>query len=265
MRFIRRLPVFFLCLFLFAGYADSKDVVLKTLVVNPSKTKTQSALLKAYLPKEAKPGDIKELGDLKIDYDIEKSLYYVYKMFELGPGESESREITIDDIWVIPAETIDALNTLALEYVKVLRDSEFYDSAAETQRDIEEKSRQILLKQQEAMDAQPQTHIAVYRENMKELEKMRDMLAKMEKNAGKAGSVSAGGAGGSFVSAERISVKASWWLILGVIVFLGFMSLVFFVVWHKQVGESERGGEKEITKPVSGEKESGQAEKQEKE
>ncbi len=262
---LRYLPVFFFCFILFAaGNAKAKDVVLKALVVNPSKTKTQSALLKAYLPREAKPADVEEMGDLKIDYDIEKALYYVYKMFELEPGQSEKREITINDIWIIPEEKINALNSSALDYVKILRDSGFYDSAVVMQREIEEKSRQILLKQQEALDAQPQTHIAVYRENMKGVEEINNMLVKMEKESGKVKAAAGAGGGGSSVPLEKISVKASWWLILGVIFFLGLISLVFFVVWHRQVGESVSGGE-ETAAPASGENAPVEENKQEKE
>ncbi len=97
------------------------SIVLKTLVVNPSESKTQKALLKAYLPEEAKPEDIVELGDLKIDYDIEKNLYYVYKELELAPGESVSRSIEIKDVWIISQAELEALTGRAGELVEALR------------------------------------------------------------------------------------------------------------------------------------------------
>jgi len=97
------------------------NIVLKTVVVNPSQTKTQTALLKAYLPKEVKPEDIVELGDLKVDYDIEKSLYYVYKECELAPGESISRSIEIKDVWIISRTELEALTSRAKELVEALR------------------------------------------------------------------------------------------------------------------------------------------------
>ena len=203
------------------------SIVLKTLVVNPSESKTQKALLKAYLPEEAKPEDIVELGDLKIDYDIEKNLYYVYKELELAPGESVSRSIEIKDVWIISQAELEALTGRAGELVEALRKTAYFDTAVVLQKDLEEKSSGVLNKQEQALDALPQTHIAVYRENTEMLGSMKTMLARLEKMFIES-KIAAGAA------AEKVSVKATWWVILGVIIALGLISFIFLIIWQRQ-------------------------------
>jgi hypothetical protein len=213
------------------------SIILKSMVINPSKTKTQEAMLKAYLPKEAVPEDIVDLGDLKIDYDITKALYYVYKGFELAPGESASRSIEIKDIWVISGTELDSLTGRAKELAEALKKTAYFDTAITLQKDIEQKSSDILSKQEKAMDATPQTHIAVYRDNQKALDTIKNVLAELEKMKTRVVSGPPPG---------RVSVRASWWLILGVIIALGLFSFIFFIIWQRQaikLGEKEEKSE----------------------
>lgn len=200
-------------------------IVLKTMVVNPSRTKTQTALLKAYLPKEVKPEDVVNLGDLKIDYDVEKGLYFVYKEFELSPGESASRSVEIKDVWLISKAELTALTGRAKELVEALKKTTYFDVAVVLQKGLEEKSNEVLNKQEQAMTALPQTHIAVYRDNVEIFDSMEVTLAKLENMLIEA---KIGGGG------ERVSVKATWWVILGVIIALGLISFVFFIIWQRQ-------------------------------
>lgn len=223
-----------------AGEVES-SVILKALVVNPSRTKTQKALLKAYLPKEAKPEDIIDLGDLKIDYDIEKALYYVYKEFELEPGESVGRSIEIRDIWIISRAELDSLTGRAKKLVETLKKTAYFETAVTLQRDIEEKTGEILDKQEKAMDAIPQTHIAVYRQNQKRLDSIKSMLAKLEKMVIESKLTGA-------TPTRRVSVKTTWWVILAVIVSLGLLSVIFFIIWHRQAAVIETEEEKEKAK-----------------
>jgi len=204
-------------------------IVLKTVVVNPSQTKTQTVLLKAYLPKEVKPEDIVELGDLKIDYDIERNLYYVYKEFELKPGESASRSIEIKDVWIISRAELEILTGRARELVEALKETAYFDTAVTLQKDLEEKSSEVLNKQERAITALPQTHIAVYRDNAEMLDSMKAVLARLEKMF-----IESKIATGAAI--EKVSVKATWWVILGVIIVLGLISLAFFIIWHRQAG-----------------------------
>ncbi len=203
------------------------NITLKTLVVNPSKTKTQTAILKAYLPKEATAEDVVDLADLKIDYDIQKGLYFVHQRYELAPGESISREIEIRDVWVISSAEIDSLLSQAKELAEKLKGTSYYDMAVALREDIESKAREILERQERAMDALPQTHIGAYRKNVKILDSTNVKLARLEKMLAETKA-----AAGPKV--ERIHVKATWKLIVAMIIVLGLLSFTFFFIWNRQ-------------------------------
>ena len=148
---------------LWTNYAQA-SIILKTMIVNPSRTKTQTAVLKAYLPREIKPKDIVNLGDLKISYDIQKALYYVHKKVKLAPGESISRSVEIKDVWIISKAELSTLTGRARKLVEALKKTAYFNTAIVLQKDIEKKSNEILNKQKQAMDTLPQNHIAVYRD-----------------------------------------------------------------------------------------------------
>ena len=215
-------------IFCFLATEARCNIVLKTLVVNPSKTKTQTAILKAYLPKEATADDIVDLGDLKIDYDIQKGLYFVYNKYELKPGESVSREIEIKDVWVISKEDMGFLTSQAKKLAEKLKDTIYYTMAITLQKDIESKCSEILNRQEKAMDALPQTHIGAYRKNINVLDLTNIKLARLEKM------VTETKAAKNPEAAERIHVQATWKLIVAMIIVLGVLSFVFFIIWNRQ-------------------------------
>ena len=230
-----------------AGEAQG-SIILKATVVNPSKTKTQTAILRAYLPKETSPDDIVDLGDLKIDYDITRGLYYVYKECELAPGESVMRSVEIKDVWVISAAEINALTGRAKEIVEKLKKTAYFDTAAILQKDIESKTGEIIRKQEKAANSLPQTHIAVYRDNVDTLNSIKTTLARLDDMLLQA-KVTAPKEG----IRGKVSVQASWWVIMAVIITLGFLSFVFFIIWHRQAtggtGEEEQKEETEEMPP----------------
>jgi hypothetical protein len=211
------------------------DVVLKTMVVNPSPTKTQTATIKAYLPNEAKPEDILELGDLEVDYDIGQGLYYVYKVVELAPGESAAREIKLKDIWIISQSELESFSLRARELVESLKKSAYFQTAITLSDDITQKQSDIVRSQTSVANALPQVRIGTYRQNIKKLDAIRGNIAQLEKLFLEYKISLTSGQGG------RISVERSWAVILAVIASLGILSLVFFVIWHKQAGVLRAG------------------------
>lgn len=206
------------------------DIVLKTMVVNPSQTRTQTTTLKAYLPYEVKPEDIIDMADLELDYDINEGLYYVYKVVELAPGESIVREIRLKDIWIISQSDLEGFSLRARELVEALKKSAHFQTAVSLSEDITDKQSDIVRIQTSVANALPQARIGAYRQNMKKIEAIKANIAELEKLLfeHKIADVT-GGAG-------RISVEKSWAVILGVIASLGVLSLVFFIIWHKQAG-----------------------------
>jgi len=227
--------------------AAEANIVLKTMVINPSTTKTQKAVLKAYLPKEVTPQDIVNLGDLKIDYNVEKGLYYVYKEVTLKPGESAVRELEIKDIWMVSEKGLEAISKQAREMIKQLKNTSFFETAVVLNENIEKTKEEIIRRQEQAKDASPQVHIASFRESTKRLDKIKADLAKIERMVLEYKLIAKGGSG-------KVSIRATWLAIVLVILGLAVLSLIFFVIWHKQAGvlkffnETEEKGEKDQKK-----------------
>jgi len=211
------------------------DVVLKTMVVNPSPTKVQTATIKAYLPNEAKPEDIIDKGDLEVDYDIGEGLYYVYKVVELAPGEKAVREIRLKDVWIISQSDLESLSLRAKELVELLKKSAYFQTAITLSDDITQKQTDIVRSQTRVANALPQVRIGTYRQNIKKLEVIKGNIAQLEKLLLEYKISLTSGYGG------RISVERSWAVILAVIISLGILSLIFFVIWHKQAGVLRAG------------------------
>ena len=214
-------------IFSFLAAEAECNIILKTLVVNPSRNKTQTAKLMAYLPKEATADDIVDIGDLNVDYDIEKGLYYVHQKYDLKPGESISREIEIRDVWVISRADIENLTKQAKELAERLRGTTYFDMAVTLQKSIEDKVAEIMDKQEKAMDAKPGTHIGAYRSNMHTLDETNIALVKLEKMV--ADIKAKDGSGG-----DKIHVQATWRLIVAMVIALGLLSAIFFIIWNRQ-------------------------------
>ncbi|MCK5493433.1 MAG: hypothetical protein KAJ14_10025 [Candidatus Omnitrophica bacterium] len=215
----------------FPSYAG--NILLKSVIVNPSKTKIQEALIKVFLPKEVIPDNIVDLGDLKIDYDIDKELYFVYKEVILKPGESFARQVEIKDVWIILEIELEGLIGQGKEVLDKLKNTIYYETAAEIFKSMEEKKLDIINNQNQALDTLPQKHISVYRQNMEKLIVIKENLTNLEKVLMKTTNSEGSGT-------RKLFVKASWKAILAVVFALGFLSFVFFIIWYKQVEEKEK-------------------------
>jgi hypothetical protein len=227
--------MFLLTVLVFGLWANNAEssVVLRAVVVNPSRTKTQDTVLKAYLPEEVKPDDVLDMDDLAIDYDIEKQLYYVYKQFELAPGESVTRSVKIKNVWIISQAELESLVSKAKGLLENLANTSYANAARSLWEDIIYNMDEILKRQEQAADEVPQTLIAVYRENVVKLNLIKGHLTKLD-NMLLEERLSPPPAADVMIG--RISVEKSWAVILGVIVSLGILSLIFFIIWHKQAG-----------------------------
>ena len=210
------------------GFADK--IAIKILGVNPSRTNSQKVTLKARLPYEAKPGDILDIGDFELDYDVTDNLYYVYKVVELDPGQSASGEIIIKDVWFIKQTEIEPLLIHAQELVDKLQKSPYYDTAVSLNKEIKDTQADIFRTQAAAPTTMPHMRIGVYRKNIEQLDSIKQKIAFMEKKLFEHRATL--GSGSYF----KLSTEKSWAIILGVVLSLGLISLIFFIIWHKQAG-----------------------------
>jgi len=194
------------------------NIILKVMIVNPSKEQVQRVPLKAYLPKEVKPEDVFDRGDLDIAYDTQQGSYYVYNEYELKPGETLEREIEIRDIWSIPDSELESLRIEAIKLSDLLKNTEFSERVAFLKNSIETKLNQIIDNQKNP-PPNPEVHISDYRENLRILESVKADMALAR----------------SLLSqAKPLPTVVVWRLIIAIIIFLGVLGASFFFIWQKQ-------------------------------
>jgi hypothetical protein len=146
-------------------WLESGSVILRILVVNPSKTETQVVPVTVYLPKEVSPKDILYFDDFKLEYDPEKGIYFVAGEVELGPGQSMIKRVEMEDIWFFKEEQLSSFVNQAKEMAGQLKETSHSEEAASLVLSIQQKVQDIIEKQKQP-EANPGEHIRAYRERI---------------------------------------------------------------------------------------------------
>lgn len=206
-----------LAVFLGSVIAEA-NIVVRAAVVNTTPQKRKIPF-KSYLPKEIKPENVVDMGDLEIAYDPKEDAYYVYKDYELEPKESVLVEIEMEDVWRISDPEIKSLREEAGKVTKILSNTDYYDRANYLKNSIETKLNQIE-QSQKVVNPNPGGYISDYRENLKLLEAVKADLAAAKT---------------LMAEAKNIAPMLTWKLVIAIVVFLGFLGLVFFIIWQKQI------------------------------
>ncbi|MFA5039985.1 MAG: hypothetical protein WC732_09970 [Candidatus Omnitrophota bacterium] len=202
---------------LFSSLAEA-NIVVRAAVINPS-TQKRKVPFKSYLPKEVKPENIVEMGDLEIAYDPKESAYFVYKDYELEPRESVLVEIEMQDVWKVSAEEIASIREETQKVTDILANTDYYERAKYLKESIDEKLGRIE-GTQNLINPNPGGYISDYRENLKLLD-----AVKADLQAAKT----------LMTEAKQVSPLLTWKLIIAIVAFLGILGLAFFIVWLKQI------------------------------
>ncbi len=170
--------------------AQKGSVTLKINVTNPSQKESQTVPVKVYLPREANPKNIKDLGDLQIAYDPETGTYYVHGEATLEAGQSITKMVNMEDVWVFTEkELVDLANQAKEKASKLTEPASAQEGAAIVQR-------------------------------------VHPRIALL---AGSADTPSEEGA----PLGRSISMTTAWQIIFAILAFLGALSAVFFLTWHR--------------------------------
>lgn len=215
--------------------AEAKDITFKIIAVNPSKTKTQKTQIKKYLPEEISPNDIIDTSGLELEYDTDKSLYYIYKKeLELAPGEIRTFEIGVKDVWKILDNILTQLKDQTDSIMKHLINTDYYQLGQAIADNVYQRLEQIRAVQNNE-DLSREQHIGVYRQNLTRLKEIKEDIARIEKIL-----VTAGGPQApeiltdTKIQSDSPSKTMTWVAIFSIIVFSGFLAGALFFTWHRQ-------------------------------
>ncbi|HLD40916.1 MAG TPA: hypothetical protein VJA84_01930 [Candidatus Omnitrophota bacterium] len=215
--------------------ALSKTIKFRLMAVNPSKTKTQKVNLMTYLPAEVQQRDVLDSGGLELEYDAQKSAYYVFRNgVELAPSEIKKVEVEVRDVWNIRKSSLSEFKGRVETLIQKLEKTDYYPKAKEiadsiyvTLDDIE--------KSQDDQTVSPQQHIGIYRQNLLLLERVKEDIARLEKALATAGGpLSPEMLTKTKIKSEEPSKAMTWIVIFSIVIFTGLLAGVLFFTWYRQ-------------------------------
>ncbi|MBN2119653.1 MAG: hypothetical protein JW734_01180, partial [Candidatus Omnitrophica bacterium] len=226
---------------LISTFLQEGSVRFKIVAANPSKVKSQRVPVKVYLPEEVESKDILDLGGLSLEFDPEKSLYYVYgNDILLEPGQTRTFEVVVEDIWLIPEEEIKILEEKLDYFLKVFEGSEYYFKMEELFKKAGKLFKEIILSQNDPSLTRSQ-HIGVYRDNRYALRKLKEEIWEMEKILQQSqGLLVPRTLAKTRFKTDAPTKTATWIAIFVIIFFLALLSLVVFFSWHRQARATEK-------------------------
>jgi hypothetical protein len=208
---------------------------MSVVVVNPSDTKTQSVPIKMYLPQEVTPDAVLELDGLDLEFDSEKSMYYVYKDdVILKPSETRTFNVEIQDVWKVPQGRLDSLRDQARSVIERLEGSEFYDSAVLLGQAINKALDAIAVTQNDGAVSR-RTHIGIFRNNQQIIDQVKEDVERLEKQLEIVHSLPKPEVlEQAELKTESPRESTSWMIIFIIMLFIGMLAGVFFFTWQAQ-------------------------------
>ncbi|MCK5451320.1 MAG: hypothetical protein KAI70_06110 [Candidatus Omnitrophica bacterium] len=217
------------------------DVKMRVVAVNPSETEFKTTKVQIYLPEEVTPGDIVDPGELLIEYDAKKSIYYMHKKeVELGPRQTKIFEVLIRDVWIIPEVELGLLEKRTTRILLRLQDTDYYKEAVQMADIIFQRIEEIRTGQSDITISR-ENHIGIYRTNLKVVERIKDDIDKLEKLL-----IYVGGPPSpemledSELKMDSPTDRTTWFIIFIIIGFMGLLGVVFFFTWHQQAQITEK-------------------------
>lgn len=232
-----------------AADAAAATVKMRMVVVNPSTTKTQTKLVKNYLPKEVTLKDVIDDGGLEVDYDAEQGMLFVTKEIELAPSETKTFEIVLNDVWMVGDHKMEPLKKRTEITLKKLEDSPYFAQADLLAKTILGRLEEIVRTQSD-QSVSRQQHIAYYRDNLKVLESVAADVERLEKLL-----VTAGGPPNvellenTDAHLKSPNTKTTWILIFIILIFISILGGAFYFTWQGQARVTENifTREKDVT------------------
>src|SRR3989338_11136491 len=151
--------------FIGGARAAQAEVVLKMMVVNPSETEVKEYDIRSPLPQEVKPENVLDTDGLKVDYDSQAGAFVLVGHLTLKPKESVTKQVVLEDVWVIPADRFSSLRRETEEILRKLRGAAYQERGEMLGRAVERRLRDVE-ESQDRPATSPMQHITQYRENL---------------------------------------------------------------------------------------------------
>jgi len=221
------------------------EIVMKILVVNPSETESKEFTIHSALPPEVKAEDVLDTDGLRVDYDSRAGAYVLMGTVILKPKQSLTKHIVLEDVWVVPEERFATVQQ-EIEAILAKLAGTAYESQGKLLGDSFGRRLADIEASQEQPAVSPDQHISLYRDNLKSLQaldadlvSLRQLMVMAALQPADEAVLTGSGAGaalsGTGPDRGGLSILTTWRLIFFILGLLGFVSLSFFLVWHRQL------------------------------
>ncbi len=214
-------------------------MTLKVVAINPSTEKSKTVPVRIDLPQEVKPSDIIDSGELKVEFDTERSIYYVYKPdVALAPKQTRVFEVVVRDVWFIPDVQLTGVKMQTNVLMKRLEKSEYAQSAKQLGESILSRLDDIAKFQTDEAIGRKQC-IGGYRRNLQTLAAIKEDIERMEKLLSFAGGPPVPEMlEKTPLKSDAPSTTTTWLVIFLIVIFMGLLAGQFFFTWQQRVKTS---------------------------
>lgn len=217
------------------------ELVMKLLVVNPSETDVKEFDVRSPLPPEVKPEHVLDADGLKVDYDSQAGMYVLIGRVTLKPKESVTKQVVLEDVWIIGAERFSSLRREADDILRKLEGTAYEERGQVLAKAVERRLADVEESQEQPF-LNPMQHITRYRENQNtlamvesDLVSLRQLMVMAALNPSLEHAPVFPAGGQAHADASGLSVLATWRLIFVILGLLGFVSVSFFLLWQRQL------------------------------
>lgn len=238
------------------GSVDKVQFVINA--ENPS-SEPKAMTIRSALPKEVTADDIIEKQDFAILFDQSQRAYVLQKEDQFLARETKKYIITLRNIWRVPDPDIkfareqtekllalfkgSAFEKYAEEHGKVILDilTEITNSQAELDSSLllEDRMRAFVLNTQRMNVANAKLNnlqqliqeVSLKKDDSQVLEKIKYFVKKLAETKNVV----------LMAMGLQPNTPMVWWIIFGIIFFLGILSTIFYVVWLKKLQENKWG------------------------
>lgn len=238
---------------------------------NPS-SESRTITIRSLLPKDVTAEDVLDRQGFNVLYDQTRKAYVLEKQESFGPKENKKYTIVIKDIWRIPDQDIRYYQEQTSKLYNFFDGTPFMKYAQEQVNGIKKMLAEITLLQEEvsasvSLEDRMRAYVlnmqkmAVVKGKFHDLQQLLPELGLRKENAK------------DFLTRIKYWVKQltvikdavlisiglepdtpiTWWIIFGIVLFLGIISTVFYVIWLRKLQESrwqeKRKGPSHPTEP----------------
>ena len=237
-----------------AEATEREPMTLRVVAINPSADKSRAVPVRIDLPQEVKPSDILDHGELEVEFDTDRSLYYLHKDdVTLAPKQTRVFEVLVRDVWFVQDPTLDSLRSHTQLLLRRLEKSEYYESAKQLADSIATRLDDVQKMQADETISRKQ-RIGNYRRNLQTLDAIKEDLARMEKLLAFAGGPPVPEMmKESPLRSDAPSTTTTWLVIFLIMIFMGLLAGQFFFTWQRRVkADAELAGGTRETFPQPG-------------